>query len=232
MNNSELSFRSKSALFLNSKYFFFAVAISCLGLSIFFGAAGYFLGFGVVLITSWANKWNWRQFGFKKTVFSHTLLLAVGISIALYIVLDGLIQPLVELYFGDLNLDAFEGIKGNLPSFLILLAIMWVTAAFGEELFYRGYLMNRLAKYFGNKNESWFLAAAISAAYFGLAHLYQGWSGVITTGIGGFVLGLLFMKKRSLWLPILVHGTYDMIGITFIYLGKESWVADLFHINF
>jgi len=43
------------------------------------------------------------------------------------------------------DLSSFENVQGNAQMALQWLAIVWVLAAFGEELVYRGYLMNRIA---------------------------------------------------------------------------------------
>ena len=226
----QLSFRDKSRNFLANRSFFITIATVCLVLSMIWGAAGYYLGMGMVLLTAWANRWKFSIFGLRKTFFLKDLIYAILISALLYILVDGLVQPLVEIFFGEINLESFEALKGNLPSYLIFLGVMWIAAALGEELFYRGYLMKGIAGLLGDKHESWFLAAFFSAVYFGLAHLYQGTSGVITTGIIGFIMGLIFMERKNLWLLVLIHGIYDTIGITLLYLNKENWIHEL--INF
>ena len=61
-------------------------------------------------------------------------------------------------------------------------------------------------------------------------HYYQGPSGIITTGIIGFMVGLIFIYNRNnLMLPILTHGIYNMMAITLIYLGKASMITDWVH---
>jgi len=223
-----LTFRDKTRNFLANKFFFITIASVCLALSMIWGAVGYYLGMAVVLIIAWANRWKFSIFRLKRTNFFRDIIYAILISIALLFLVDGLIQPMVEFFFGEINLESFDAIKGNFPSYIILLAVMWVTAAFGEEIFYRGYLMRGIAYSLGDKSESWFLAAFISAMYFGLAHLYQGTSGIITTGLIGFLMGLIFMQRKNLWLLVFVHGIYDTIGITLLYLDQENWIADLF----
>lgn len=227
-NTIKLSFRSKSQIIINNKYFFLVVAIACLGLSMFLGAAGYYLGIAIVLSVAWSNRWKLNIFGLSRGNSRAAIFTAILYSILLLIIFDALLQPIIESFFGKINLESFEGIRGNFISYVIFVLIMWVVAAFGEELFYRGFLMKRIAGYLGNKNESWFLAAAIIGVFFGLAHLYQGISGVITTGLIGFAMGLIFMKSRNLLIPILVHGIYDTIGITLLFLGKERWITELF----
>jgi uncharacterized protein len=43
------------------------------------------------------------------------------------------------------DLSNFPAVRGNLKLALVMIALIWILAAFGEELVYRGYLMNRVA---------------------------------------------------------------------------------------
>jgi uncharacterized protein len=60
-----------------------------------------------------------------------------------------------------------------------------LTAGFCEEFLYRGYFIWVFAPWLG-----WWGAAALSLAFFAIGHIYQGWNGVLRTGIVGafFVL--------------------------------------------
>ena len=92
--------------------------------------------------------------------------------------------------------------------------------------------MKQLAKVLGNTNRAWMISAIIISILFGLAHLYQGLSGVITTGLIGFLMSLVFYKNRkNLILAMLVHGFYDMIGITLIFFSKERIIVDWIQAN-
>jgi hypothetical protein len=67
------------------------------------------------------------------------------------------------------------------------------------------------------------------ALVFGLSHGYQGGAGMLSTGIVGLLLGVIFVWNGfSLWLPIFVHGFIDTVGISMIALGwdkaLQSWV--------
>ena len=86
----------------------------------------------------------------------------------------------------------------------------------------------------GNTDASWLGAALITSMVFGLDNYYQGPAGMIATGVAGFFFAYLFIKNRTnLLLPILVHGFYDMIGLTMIYYSQErifsDWVLGLLH---
>src|SRR5207249_358553 len=57
-------------------------------------------------------------------------------------------------------------------------ALSWVMAALGEELFYRGYLMNRVAGVLGGSKTAWTVSFIFMLALFGLHHFSQGVTGV------------------------------------------------------
>ena len=96
-------------------------------------------------------------------------------------------------------------------------------AAFGEELSYRGLILNRFARIF--KESKWvdWLAVAVSAALFGLGHYYKGWSGVIDSGFAGLLLGATFvLSGKNLWACILAHGLIDTTAIVLVYAGLAN----------
>lgn len=91
--------------------------------------------------------------------------------------------------------------------------LLWLglslTAAIGEETLFRGYVMTRLRRLFGG----WTPAVIISALAFGLAHLYQGWSGVLLTGLYGLIFSLVYLKRQSLWPCIVAHFLQDALAL-------------------
>ena len=101
---------------------------------------------------------------------------------------------------------------------------------FFEEIIYRGYVLKRLAAMLGDTNKAWYLSAVIASIAFGFAHSYQGPSGIITTALIAFVFSLIFVfNKNNLILLMLIHGIYNMIVITLIYLGKARMITDWVH---
>ena len=56
------------------------------------------------------------------------------------------------------DLSDFQAIYGNLKWTLILLALTWLLAALGEEMVWRGYLMNRVADLGKNKRLAWIVS--------------------------------------------------------------------------
>ncbi len=223
------TFREKVKSIFSSRFFIFETILITGFIMWWFGGPGYLIGLAVSLITLWAIKWDWSYFGLGKAKWVGSIVPAIGYTMIIILINDLLIEPLTEILANKpVDLSSFDGMRGNLLNLIIMLAIMWVMAAFGEEFFYRGYIMRRLAILFGNKNFSWILGAVISSLLFGLTHAYQGVSGMITTGMVGFILALAFYRNRSnLVVGILTHGIYDTYGILLIYFEKELVIKNI-----
>jgi membrane protease YdiL (CAAX protease family) len=119
--------------------------------------------------------------------------------------------------------SAFDNLRGNLKGFLLVLVTVWVLVAFVEEIIFRGYMMSDIAEWIGTSKIALAINLLISSVLFGLAHWYQGKSGVLSTGIVGAVLGILFIASGfNLWLPILTHGFIDTVGLFMIYVSADK----------
>ena len=156
-----------------------------------------------------------------------TVLRSLRITVLFIIAFNILLEPILVRYFGEFDLSSLEDIRGNFVGYIVILFIIWVFAAFGEEFLFRGYYMKSLAELFENGTKAWMLSAMITSIYFGISHGYQGLIGIITSTLFSFCLSLIFIKNRNnLNLLVLVHGFYDTVGITLIYLEKERVITD------
>lgn len=119
------------------------------------------------------------------------------------------------------DLSAFEGLEGNPGMLAGMLALAWLSGALLEETVFRGFLVHLGAKLLG-PNRGWPLAV-FSAVLFGLMHYYQGLTGMLTTGIVGFIFGAVFLLTgRNLALVMIVHGFVDTIYFTLAFLGLKE----------
>lgn len=82
-----------------------------------------------------------------------------------------------------------------------------LTAGFCEELLFRGFLLWVLQPLVG----LW-MAVALSALLFGVAHAYQGTAGIIRTGIAGLAFTAIVLVTRSLWPAIVLHVVVDVMA--------------------
>lgn len=165
---------------------------------------------------------GWRGVGFRRpSSWGNTVALALGAAVLLQLVSEFAIEPLAFQLTGEKpNLSVFSDLVGNLPNTLVMLGLVWTLAAFGEELAYRGYVLDRAAAIGGRSRLAYVVAMVVVSVLFGLGHWYQGAAGVISSTFSGLLFGTLYLaSKRNLWLPILAHGLSDTIGLTIVYLG-------------
>jgi len=86
-------------------------------------------------------------------------------------------------------------------------AAMALTAGICEELLFRGWML----PLFGSVLGSLWLGLLISSLLFGLAHAYQGPKGILTTGLVGLVLGLIYMGAGSLVPSQVLHALVNLV---------------------
>jgi membrane protease YdiL (CAAX protease family) len=179
-----------------------------------------------LFLVAWASlrirHLGWRDVGLRRPdQWLPTIGLALLVGIG-YQALDVfLISPILQRLTGEsIDLSQFSFLRGSLPALLFFLLISWTEAAFIEEMFFRGYFLNRLTDLTGNQR--WGIAFALigNTLVFGAAHAYQGLTGVLDTALAGLLLGLLYLfARRNLWLPILVHGIIDTLGFLLIFFN-------------
>ena len=179
--------------------------------------------FGCAWICLRLRRVGWRSVGLVRPAGSLRAILPGALTGAVLQVFSlYALEPFIARLTGKLpDVSMFANLVGNTFSLAISLLIAWTLAAFGEEMVYRGYLMNRFAFLFGENRTGWVLALIVTSVLFGLVHLYQGPSGMISTGFSGLVFGLAYLANgRNLWAPTVAHGIYDTIGFVLIYLGR------------
>jgi membrane protease YdiL (CAAX protease family) len=72
-----------------------------------------------------------------------------------------------------------------------------------EELAYRGFLfyyLSLLVPSISNVEK-----AVVTSLLFGVGHVYQGWKGVVSTGIAGLIMASLYIVGGNLLPPIVAH---------------------------
>jgi hypothetical protein len=166
---------------------------------------------------------SWRSIGFKwYGTWRKTLALGIAAGVLLEAFELFVSQPLlIHFLHKPPDLSDFRDLTGNIKLTLIFLALTWTLAAFGEELVYRGYLMNRVAELMHRTRVAWLVSLFAVHVGFGLAHAYQGLTGVIDESLMGFLLGIMYLRTgKNLAVPIVAHGIQDTIDFILIFLGK------------
>ena len=112
--------------------------------------------------------------------------------------------------FPALGLPAEEKQMGEVKGLPLWFRVGLVTrAATFEELYYRGFAIERIAELSGRR----WLAALVSLLAFTFAHLdYWGWTHLIVAGYGGLVLTALYLWRRDLASNMFAHWLTDGVG--------------------
>jgi membrane protease YdiL (CAAX protease family) len=134
-------------------------------------------------------RWNSIAWGVGGAAVTVT-----GLAFIYLFVLPALGRPAAE--------QQIDEVKALPPWFFILAAVF-------EELFYRGFAIERVTEL---SRRRW-LAALVSLALFTFAHLdYWGWTHLIVAGYGGLVLTALYLLRRDLVTNMLAHWLTDVVG--------------------
>lgn len=180
-----------------------------------------------LLVLAWISlrlrKVNWASIGFRRP--DHWLrALAIGTlaGIAMELFAVYITTPLISRIFGTLpDYSDLRSIIGNPLMLLVFITLSWVMGAFGEELVFRGYLMNRIANTLGGTRAAWALSLVGTSVLFGWGHTEQGIAGWIQEGLSGALLGILYLLNgRNLTVPIVAHGVSNMVALVMIYFNR------------
>lgn len=174
-------------------------------------------------ISLYVRKIGWRGIGLTKyKSWTATFGMGIGCGVLLELLELFVSQPiLVRLLRKQADLSKFHDLTGNLKLTGLYILLAWIVAAFGEEMIYRGYLMNRVADLWNRTRTAWIVSLVVVHIVFGLAHRYQGWTGVVDEGLMGVLLAILYLRTgRNLAVPIIAHGIQDSIDLILIFCGK------------
>lgn len=165
---------------------------------------------------------RWRDVGltWKRPAMQMILFGVIG-GIAIELIELFISQPLlVRITHRPPDLSDFIELRGNFKLMLVGLGLTWTLAAFGEEMAWRGWLMNRVAGLGSKTRLAWVVSLLVVNAAFGMAHAYQGLTGILDEGFMGLPLGLTFLwGDECLWIPIIAHGVQDSIDTLLLYSG-------------
>ena len=162
----------------------------------------------------------------KLMVLPQALAIFVTVLISIVILTKGL--EAIGLTFMSEPIEGeterWGDIQGNLQLYLILITLSWVSAGFGEEMFFRGFLITRLKTVLSDIYLSSAISVLLAALLFGYVHFYyQGLAGFVNAGVIGVIFGTYFLLyKRNLWPLVIAHGFINSLGFTSEFMGWGS----------
>lgn len=165
---------------------------------------------------------RWQDVGLTRYgTWKRTLLIGLACGVGMELFELFVSQPLLMRWTGRApDLELFRALHGNFLWTSLALAGSWTLAAFGEEMVYRGYLLNRIAGLQRSTKNAWIISLVVSSLVFGAAHLGQGITGQLENALDGLVLGAIYLAcRRRLAVPIVAHGITDTLDVLLMFAG-------------
>lgn len=185
---------------------------------------GYILSILVASVLLKLRGTGWRQIGLAPPQsWRRTALLAIGtlvLWLGMNIVIQMIAANLPGLAIAPIDQSRFNPLAGNLPLLLMYVMLAWTTITFGEEMMYRAFLINHLAKVFQNARLRWALALVGSSIVFGLVHWVEGPLGMFNAFAMGLLFAAIYLSSgRNLWVTIVAHGLGNTLRFLLLFAG-------------
>lgn len=163
---------------------------------------------------------RFSDLGFKRPARWWTVPFWVLGIMVVFILAQGVVPQLLTPVFDlpEPDMSRYDSIRGNLPAALAMALILPLSAAIPEEIVYRGFLISRLLRLFGNGRAAAVLAVVVQSLIFGSIHFQWGIGGMLMTSIMGLVWGSAFLLcGRNLWIVIMAHSAAHIALVAQIY---------------
>jgi membrane protease YdiL (CAAX protease family) len=166
----------------------------------------------LVLFFIWRNRERLASIGVTLKNGWEDVLLGIGLFIPVFFSAGVLQFALKSLGFSSAAMKLPKFLTPHGPfEYALALALVAVVAV-AEETIFRGYIINRLGLF----SRSPIFVVLASAAIFSLGHGYEGFSGVLIVGWLGVVFALVYLWRRSLVAPVVMHFLQDFVGIILV----------------
>jgi len=179
-----------------------------------------------VLVLIWAERSRtpWHDIGYvRPRSWFGGLVLGVAFGIAFKFLTKAIVMPLLG---ADAVNQAYHYLAGNRAAVMAIVPMIVITAGFGEETFFRGYLFERFGKLLGHSPDAKVVTVLLTTiAFASLHYLDQGLAGAQQATITGLVFGTIFALTGRIWTLMCAHAAFDLTSVAIIYCGLESGVA-------
>lgn len=180
----------------------------------------------ILFVVGWISihfrNGGWKTVGFKlPKSWKRTAVFAICTAVVRILLGLFLIDPIsTRIWPPEKTSGVISRAHGDWKAALTALLIIWTFAAFGEELGYRGYLLNRGAEVGNHSTLAYWISMLAVAVLFGYGHWYKGPAAILDSGTAGLVLGAAYLlSSRNLWVPVLAHGLIDTAVVIATFLG-------------
>ena len=181
-----------------------------------------------ILILIWVKLSGtpWRDIGYvRPRSWIRTIGIGIVFGVAFKFVMKAVVMPLLGA--PPVN-QAYQFVTGNSAVIPLMLFTMLVTAGFGEETLYRGWMFERLGRLLGQSVPAKIATILITSILFASLHyLEQGVPGVEQALITGMTFGVVFAITGRIFMLMIAHAAFDLTALWMIYYDLETRVAHL-----
>ena len=180
-----------------------------------------------ILIGGWVLRRRgsgWTKIGLgRPDSWGKTILMALGTMAAAIVVVVGVQIVALNLpgaEIAPIDETRFNPLFGNLPLLLGSVLFAWTTIAFGEEMFFRAFLITKLQEVFASSKFGTALAVAVSTVLFGAAHFAEGPLGLFSNGAFGLLQALIYLRTgKNLWVTVIAHALLNTLRFVLVFYG-------------
>lgn len=184
-----------------------SVLIPLIGIGINLWINELFWLLGLVLFISWKKEYSFREtFNIRKAP-KGVLFLSAIIGLAVWfpsVFIYSLVEKVVALNFGPYNAEI---IPDGITQIVFLIIGTVVLAPLCEEFFFRGFMQKAYDGY--NKKYSWVIVGVL----FGVFHIGNGISDVLSATILGVLIGYVVFLTHSIWPAVVLHALNNFAAI-------------------
>ena len=164
---------------------------------------------------------SFKRFTLKEAIKTFLLSLLVFVLAMIGFILGSIIMANITGIPEQADMSSYAYLKDNLLMLFVTLIGVYIVSSFGEEVIYRGFLINRIKSIFKSDKAGKYVAVIISSIVFGLIHYSWGPMGIVQTGLMGLALALCYLKFKNLWILVLAHAYMDTILMVQMYMASN-----------
>jgi membrane protease YdiL (CAAX protease family) len=181
---------------------------------------------GALLIVGWAraSRTPLSELGLvRPQSWAGGLLLGIGLGVAVFLAMKAVVMPLLGTPAVN---PGIAHLIGSPKRIIVSIVYMIVSAGICEEIVFRGYLFERLGRLFSDASARRLPILLLTATFFGLVHYQSGIYAMVNAGIGGIILGAIYLiNRKRLWMVMVTHAANDLCALAIGVFHLQAAVA-------
>jgi membrane protease YdiL (CAAX protease family) len=138
------------------------------------------------------------------------ILRGLALVPAVFVAVAGIVLALraVAPRLHTVELNPYEAFLGTPARAAVFFVVVIIAGGVREEL-QRAFILRRFEQRLGGAG----MGLAVSSVAFGALHVVQGWDVAAAIGLLGLLWGVLYVRRRSVVLPMINHAGFDAIQV-------------------